>query len=167
MKLTEEQLEELVSDYFSESWAQVNAIHLLHHYAQILEKGSVAREVTDDDIWRIAQIPECHHGGDFAHCVDPIPFARALLSNLSAPVAGKDQKPVRWMMVERRMHSEPEYTKADPTGICESVYVPLYAAPQANLDQQVRDAQERVALWPQEKRDRMRLEGAEKPSNEE
>jgi hypothetical protein len=35
------------------------------------------------------------------------------------------------------------------------------------LDDQMEEARARVALWPQEKRDRMRLEGAEKPINEE
>jgi hypothetical protein len=42
-----------------------------------------AGEALDDDIRRIAQMPECHHGGDFAHSVDPIPFARALLAHYS------------------------------------------------------------------------------------
>lgn len=62
------------------------------------------------------------------------------------PVAGEAQKPVRWMMVERRMHSEPEYTQADPSGIYESVYVPLYAAPQASPAADERDAKD-AARW--------------------
>ncbi|MCY1216846.1 hypothetical protein D9M72_287330 [compost metagenome] len=56
---------------------------------RIIERYSapVAGEATDDDIRRIAALPECHHGGDFAHAVDPIPFARALLARYAAPQA--------------------------------------------------------------------------------
>jgi hypothetical protein len=54
-----------------------------------LASAPVAREATDDDIRRIATLPECHHGGDFAHAVDPIPFARALLARYAAPQASE------------------------------------------------------------------------------
>lgn len=46
-------------------------------------------EPLDADIWRIAQMPECHHGGDVAHSVDPIPFARALLARYASASAGE------------------------------------------------------------------------------
>ncbi len=52
-------------------------------------RAPVAGEATDDDIRRIATLPECHHGGDFAHAVDPIPFARALLARYAAPQASE------------------------------------------------------------------------------
>ncbi|MGR8759469.1 hypothetical protein PVB08_22390 [Bacillus thuringiensis] len=50
----------------------------------------------------------------------------------SVPVAGEAQKPVAWMLVGRLKNSEPKFTLADPAGIYESVYAPLYAAPQAS-----------------------------------
>jgi hypothetical protein len=49
----------------------------------------------------------------------------------SAPVAGEAQ-PVAWMMTKRRFHSEPSFTQMDPSGVYESQYAPLYAAPQAS-----------------------------------
>lgn len=58
--------------------------------------------------------------------------ARAALA--SAPVAGEAQKPVAWMLVGRLKNSEPKFTLADPAGIYESVYAPLYAAPQASAE---------------------------------
>lgn len=52
----------------------------------------------------------------------------------SAPVAGEAQKPVAWMLIGRLKNSEPKFTLSDPAGIYESVYAPLYAAPQAGAE---------------------------------
>lgn len=52
----------------------------------------------------------------------------------SAPVAGEAQKPVAWMLIGRLKNSEPKFTLSDPAGIYESVYAPLYAAPQASAE---------------------------------
>ncbi|QDJ44842.1 hypothetical protein [Bordetella hinzii] len=50
------------------------------------------------------------------------------------PVAGEAQRPVAWMLVGRLRNSDPKFTLADPAGIYESVYAPLYAAPQASAE---------------------------------
>ncbi|MGK4923119.1 hypothetical protein ACSLUB_11330 [Bordetella hinzii] len=50
------------------------------------------------------------------------------------PVAGEAQKPVAWMLMGRLRNSDPKFTLADPAGIYESVYAPLYAAPQASAE---------------------------------
>lgn len=52
----------------------------------------------------------------------------------STPVAGEAQKPVAWMLIGRLKNSEPKFTLSDPAGIYESVYAPLYAAPQASAE---------------------------------
>lgn len=60
---------------------------------------------------------------------------RVLGTLASAPVAGEAQKPVAWMLIGRLKNSEPKFTLADPADIYESVYAPLYAAPQASAEQ--------------------------------
>lgn len=50
----------------------------------------------------------------------------------ASTVAREAQKPVAWMLIGRLKNSEPKFTLSDPAGIYESVYAPLYAAPQAS-----------------------------------
>ncbi|RIQ74548.1 hypothetical protein D0838_04940 [Bordetella avium] len=40
-------------------------------------------------------------------------------------------EPVAWMMAKRERNSDPKFTFADPSGVYQSVYLPLYAAPPA------------------------------------
>lgn len=75
-----------------------------YYYRKIAEEAILiykdrTPDLTDDDIWEIAKSPECHNGGDIAHSVDPIPFARRLISKLRAPVAGEA---LGWRVRERR-----------------------------------------------------------------
>lgn len=86
-------------------------------------------------------------------------YQQARASLESAPVAGEAQA-VAWKMTKRAINSEPMFTQADPTGIYQSAYEALYAAPKARDPQHPDDAAvDRFAAAMKSKLAKKRAEG--------